>query len=49
MSEMDLAGLLLSSLFAGGAENYKLMIVASGERSQFPNVGPTDRKLRAGI
>jgi Xaa-Pro dipeptidase len=48
MSEMDLAGLLLSSLFAGGAENYKLMIVASGERSQFPNVGPTDRKLRAG-
>ena len=48
MSEMDLAGLLLSSLFAGGAENYKLMIIASGERSQFPNVGPTDRKLRAG-
>jgi Xaa-Pro aminopeptidase len=48
MSEMDLAGLLLSSLFAGGAENYKLLIIASGERSQFPNVGPTDRKLRAG-
>jgi Xaa-Pro aminopeptidase len=48
MSEMDLAGFLLSSLFAGGAENYKLMIIASGERSQFPNVGPTDRKLRAG-
>ena len=48
MSEMDLAGLLLSSLFASGAENYKLMIIASGERSQFPNVGPTERKLRAG-
>jgi Xaa-Pro dipeptidase len=48
MSEMDLAGLLLSSLFAGGAENYKLMIIASGERSQFPNVGPTERKLQAG-
>jgi Xaa-Pro dipeptidase len=48
MSEMDLAGLLLSSLIAGGAENYKLMIIASGERSQFPNVGPTERKLRAG-
>jgi Xaa-Pro dipeptidase len=47
MSEMDLAGLLLSALFAGGAENYKLMIIASGERSQFPNVGPTDRKLKA--
>jgi Xaa-Pro aminopeptidase len=48
MSEMDLAGLLLSSLFAGGAQNYKLMIIASGERSQFPNVGPTDRRLKAG-
>ena len=48
MSEMDLAGLLLGSLFAGGAENYKLMIIASGERSQFPNVGPTERRLKAG-
>lgn len=48
MSEMDLAGLLLTSLFAGGAESYKLMIIASGERSQFPNVGPTDRRLKAG-
>lgn len=48
MAEMELAGLLLSSLFAGGAESYKLMIIASGERSQFPNVGPTERKLREG-
>jgi Xaa-Pro dipeptidase len=48
MSEMELAGLLLGALFAGGAENYKLMIIASGERSQFPNVGPTKRRLRAG-
>jgi Xaa-Pro aminopeptidase len=48
MSEIELAGNLLSSLFAGGAENYKLMIIASGARSQFPNVGPTDRKLQKG-
>lgn len=48
MSEMDLAGLLLTSLFAGGADSYKLMIIASGERSQFPNVGPTDRRLKKG-
>jgi Xaa-Pro aminopeptidase len=48
MSEMELAGHLLTSLFAGGAESYKLMIIASGERSQFPNVGPTERKLKAG-
>ena len=48
MSEMELAGTLLTSLFGGGAESYKLMIIASGERSQFPNVGPTDRKLKRG-
>ena len=48
MSEMELAGTLLTSLFAGGAESYKLMIIASGERSQFPNVGPTERKLQSG-
>jgi Xaa-Pro aminopeptidase len=48
MSEMELAGTLLTSLFAGGAESYKLMIIASGERSQFPNVGPTERKLHSG-
>jgi Xaa-Pro dipeptidase len=48
MSEMDLAGHLLSALFSGGAESYKLMIIASGERSQFPNVGPTHRKLQRG-
>ena len=48
MSEMELAGHLLTSLFGGGAEGYKLMIIASGERSQCPNVGPTERKLKAG-
>jgi Xaa-Pro dipeptidase len=48
MSEMALAGTLLTSLFGGGAESYKLMIIASGERSQFPNVGPTDRTLKNG-
>jgi Xaa-Pro aminopeptidase len=48
MSEMELAGRLLTSLFGGGAESYKLMIIASGERSQFPNVGPSERKLQRG-
>jgi Xaa-Pro dipeptidase len=47
-SEMELAGTLLTSLFGGGAESYKLMIIATGERSQFPNVGPTERKLKHG-
>jgi len=48
MCELELAGTLLTALFGGGAESYKLMIIASGERSQFPNVGPTERKLQPG-
>jgi Xaa-Pro dipeptidase len=48
MGEVELAGHLLTALFAGGAESYKLMIIASGERSQFPNVGPSARKLQSG-
>jgi Xaa-Pro aminopeptidase len=48
MTELELAGVLLKTLFAGGAESYKLMIIASGERSEFPNVGPTDRTLKHG-
>jgi Xaa-Pro dipeptidase len=48
LTELELAGNLLTSLFTGGAESYKLMIIATGERSQFPNVGPTERKLQHG-
>jgi Xaa-Pro dipeptidase len=37
----------LSSAKAGMSE-MELMIIASGERSQFPNVGPTERTLEKG-
>lgn len=47
-SEMDLAGVLTRRVYELGAEQFKLMIVATGERSQLPNVGPTDRVLRPG-
>ncbi len=48
MTELDLAGNLLKGLYVRGAEHFKLLIVASGERSEFPNVGPSDRELRPG-
>ncbi len=48
MTEMELAGLLTSGIFAAEAENFKLMIIASGERSQYPNVGPTQRVIKKG-
>ncbi len=47
-TEMELAGALTSGIYRRGAESFKLLIVASGERSQYPNVGPTERRLRDG-
>jgi Xaa-Pro dipeptidase len=47
-TEMDLAGAVTTNLFRHGAQDFKWLILASGERSQFPNVGPTLRELRRG-
>jgi Xaa-Pro aminopeptidase len=47
-SEMDLAAALTRGIYEQGAEYFKLMIVATGERSVFPNVGPTGRVLKTG-
>ncbi|MEO0996002.1 MAG: Xaa-Pro peptidase family protein [Pseudomonadota bacterium] len=47
-TEMDIAAGLTRNIYARGADDFKLMIVATGERSVFPNVGPTMRKLRPG-
>ena len=47
-SEMDIAGELTRRIYELGAEHFKLLIVATGERSQLPNVGPSARKLQRG-
>jgi Xaa-Pro dipeptidase len=47
-TEFDLAGALTGTLYAEGAEYFKLLIIATGERSVLPNVGPTSRALRNG-
>jgi Xaa-Pro dipeptidase len=47
-TEMDLAGAVTTTLFRLGADDFKWLILASGERSQYPNVGPTTRELRRG-
>jgi Xaa-Pro dipeptidase len=47
-SEMDLAAALTRGIYEQGAEYFKLMIVATGERSVFPNVGPSERVLARG-
>jgi Xaa-Pro dipeptidase len=48
LSEMELAAALTRGVYEQGAEYFKLMIVATGERSVFPNVGPTTRILERG-
>lgn len=45
-SEMDIAAHMTRNIYTLGAEHFKLMIVATGERSQLPNVGPSERRLQ---
>lgn len=47
-TELDIAAILTRRIYELGAENFKLLIVATGERSQLPNVGPTNRVLTRG-
>lgn len=47
-NEMDIAAALTRSVYEQGAQQFKLMIVATGKRSQLPNVGPTTRTLQPG-
>ncbi|MBP2151081.1 MULTISPECIES: M24 family metallopeptidase [Xanthobacter] len=47
-TELDIAAHLTRNIYELGAEHFKLLITATGERSQLPNVGPTDRKLVRG-
>ena len=44
-SEMDIASALTRGIYTQGAEQFELMIVATGDRSRLPNVLPSGRKL----
>ncbi|MDE0232029.1 MAG: Xaa-Pro peptidase family protein [bacterium] len=47
-TEMEIAAALTDGIYRGGAEDFKLMIVATGPRSQLANVGPSERVLQEG-
>ncbi|GAA4536060.1 Xaa-Pro peptidase family protein [Pseudonocardia xishanensis] len=47
-TEFDLAGRMLGNLHAQGIQEHACLIVATGERSQYPNVGPSERAIGAG-
>jgi len=48
MTEMQVANLITETMFKEGIEDISVLIVASGERSVLPNVGPSPRVLTAG-
>lgn len=47
-TEMDIASVMTRLIYELGAEHFKLLIVATGPRSELPNVGPSERKLERG-
>ena len=47
-TEMDIAAGLTRNIYTLGADDFKLMIVATGPRSVYPNVGPSMRRLEQG-
>lgn len=48
MTEMEVADLITSTILHEGVEDISLVIVASGDRSVLPNVGPSSRLLTPG-
>jgi Xaa-Pro dipeptidase len=48
MTEMELANIITETLYREGIEDITVLVVASGERSALPNVGPSDRVLKPG-
>ena len=45
-TEMDIAAHVTRGVYELGGQDFKLLIVATGERSQLPNVGPSLRVLK---
>ncbi|WP_432989601.1 M24 family metallopeptidase [Dactylosporangium sp. CA-233914] len=47
-TEFEIAERIVSSLYTSGVDEHRALIVASGPRSQYPNVPPSDRKIEHG-
>lgn len=48
MNEHDLARIMMNRFYSEGGDGIRILIVGSGERSSYPNVGPSDRVIRKG-
>jgi Xaa-Pro aminopeptidase len=45
---LDIAGYLTKKVYTLGAEHFKLLIIATGDRIRLSNVGPSERRLQRG-
>lgn len=48
MNEYELARIMINRFYSEGGDGIRLLIVGSGERSSYPNVGPSDRVIKKG-
>lgn len=48
MNEYELARIMVNRFYSEGGDGIRLLIVGSGERSSYPNVGPSDRVIKKG-
>jgi Xaa-Pro dipeptidase len=48
MTENELARIMVSRFYREGGDGIRILIVGSGERSSYPNVGPSERVIRKG-
>jgi Xaa-Pro dipeptidase len=47
-AEFEIGQRIIASVYATGITEHRILIVASGERSWLPNVGPSDRTIQPG-
>lgn len=47
-TELELAGAVIRTLYDQGIDRHQGLVVATGPRSQYPNLGPTNRRITTG-
>lgn len=48
MTEHELARIMINRFYKDGGDGVRILTVGSGERSSLPNVGPSDKVIKAG-
>lgn len=48
MTENDLARIMITKFYREGGDGIRILVIGSGERSSYPNVGPSGRVIQKG-